>query len=150
MNKAFVREPEFDGRAYCPRCGTLGTAVGEAALDRHVQPRSQTRLGESAWFCGFARCDVAYFDLLERVVEVGELRQAVYPKDPSAPICACFGFTLDDLDADVRERAPTRVRELLAKSKSKDARCRVLAADGQCCMAEVQRLYLRGIAKAGE
>ena len=27
MNKAFVREPDFDGRAFCPRCGALGLPV---------------------------------------------------------------------------------------------------------------------------
>jgi hypothetical protein len=147
MNKAFVREPEFDGRAYCPRCGSLGTAVSGAALDCHVRPESRARLGHSAWFCGFAQCEVAYFDLFERAVEVGELVRAVYPKDPSAPLCACFGFTLDELEADVGERTPTRIRELLARSKSSAARCSELAADGQCCLREIQRLYMRGIAE---
>lgn len=28
MNKAFLREPEPDGRAYCPWCQSLGEAVG--------------------------------------------------------------------------------------------------------------------------
>ncbi|MBW3598085.1 MAG: hypothetical protein KY475_12505 [Planctomycetes bacterium] len=145
MNKAFIREPEFDGRAYCPRCGSVGEAVGEATLDHHIRPEARGHLGDSAWFCSFAKCEAAYFDLLERVVTVAELQQAVYPKDPSAPVCACFGFGRDEIDADVAERSPTRIRELLAKSKSSDARCAVLAADGQCCMAEVQRLYIRGV-----
>ncbi len=37
MNKAFVREPESDGRAYCPRCGALGTPVNKVTLDRYVR-----------------------------------------------------------------------------------------------------------------
>ncbi len=150
MNKAFVREPEFDGRAYCPRCGSLGTPVNMAALDRHVQKQSRQQLGDSAWFCDFARCDVAYFDLFERFVAVNELQSRVYPKDAAAPICACFGFTLEDIEADVRQGTPTRIRELLAKSKSSDAQCHTLAADGRCCIREVQRLYMRQIAKPGE
>ncbi|MDA1054987.1 MAG: hypothetical protein O3C40_31575 [Planctomycetota bacterium] len=145
MNKAFVREPEFDGKAYCPQCGSLGAAVGEATLDYHVQESGRSRLGDAAWFCGFAKCDVAYFDLFESRVSVNELRTPVYPKDADAPICACFGFTLDDLEADVTEGAPTRIRELLARSKSNEANCRVLAADGQCCLREVQRLYMTRI-----
>ena len=149
MNKAFIREPEFDGSAYCPRCGSLGTAVTEAALDRYVKEEFRSRIGQSAWFCPFARCDAAYFDLLERVVAVGELRQGVYPKDPAAPICACFGFTLDEIEADLQEGAPTRIRALLSKTKSSEARCSDLAADGHCCMPEVQRLYVRGISKKG-
>jgi len=146
MNKAFVREPEFDGRAYCPRCGSLGTPVGRTTLDQHLPELVRSRLGDSAWFCGFARCDAAYFDLFESVVLVSELRSRVYPKDPTAPICACFGFTLEELEADVREGPPRRIRALLAKSKSSEAQCRTLAADGQCCLREVQRLYMKRVA----
>ena len=107
-------------------------------------------MGDSAWFCDFARCDVGYFDLFERFVAVNELQSTVYPKDAAAPICACFGFTLEDIEADVRRGTPTRIRELLAKSRSGDAQCQTLAADGRCCMREVQRLYMRRITEAGE
>ena len=150
MNKAFVREPEFDGKAYCPQCGSLGAAVSEATLDHHVQLAVRSRLGDAAWFCGFAKCDVAYFDLFESYVTVKELRAPVYPKDAAAPICACFGFTIEELEADVNDGTPTRIRNLLARSKSSDANCRVLAADGQCCMREVQRLYMARIANRGQ
>ncbi len=37
MNKAFVREPESDGRAYCPRCGALGLPVGAGPLDKYIR-----------------------------------------------------------------------------------------------------------------
>ena len=150
MNKAFVREPEFDGRAHCLRCGSLGTPVSAATLDFHVQTQSRSRLGDAAWYCDYARCDVAYFDLFERFVAVDQLQSTVYPKDVAAPICACFGFTMEEIDADVRQGTPTRIRELLAKSKSSDAQCRTLAADGRCCMREVQRLYIRRLAELRE
>ena len=143
MNKAFVREPEFDGRAYCPQCGSLGYAVGSATLDHNIREQPRPRMGDSAWFCGYGPCDVAYFDLFESVVAVDELRREVYPKDPDAPICACFGFGEESIDADIRDGTPTRIRELLEKSKSSSARCGELAADGQCCMREVQRIYMR-------
>ena len=45
MNKAFIREPEFDGRGYCPHCGSLGAPVNQATLDHHVQGQSRSRLG---------------------------------------------------------------------------------------------------------
>ncbi len=145
MNKAFVREPEFDGKAYCPQCGSLGAAVNAATLDYHVPAAIRARLGDAAWFCGFAKCEVAYFDLFESSVSVDELAARVYPKDADAPICACFGFTIEELEADVSDGTPSRIRELLAKSKSGDANCRELAADGQCCMREVQRIYMARI-----
>lgn len=102
-------------------------------------------MGDSAWFCEFDRCEVAYFDLMERSVPVTELMSPIYPKDPAAPICPCFGFTWDDIEADLSEAAPTRIRELLAKSESSDANCQTLAANGRCCMTEVQRLFMKGM-----
>jgi hypothetical protein len=143
MNKAFVREAEFDGRAYCPRCGSQGTAVGSATLDALVQPTARLRLQDSAYYCGFSRCDVAYFSLLESVVLVEELTVSRYPYDLDAPICPCFGFTYDEIVADVSDGVPTRIRGLLVKSQSPDAQCQTKTLDGQCCMAEVQKLYMR-------
>ena len=143
MNKAFVREPEMDGRAFCPRCGTLGAPVESGPLDRYIKPQSRTKLGESAWFCSYAHCDVAYFNLFEAVVLVDELSRPVYPYDLDAPLCACFGLNYDDVEADIREGTPMRIRDLLQKSKSPEARCEALAPDGRCCMGTVQELYMR-------
>lgn len=143
MNKAFVREPEDDGRAYCPRCRSLGIAVEAGPLDSHIRPEFRAKLRDDAWFCNFPRCDVAYFNQFDAVVTVDELKSPVYPKDPDAQICACFGFTYDEVAADARCDTPTRIRELLAKSKSAAADCRTLAADGRCCMTAVQALYMK-------
>jgi hypothetical protein len=147
MNKAFTREPDADGRVYCPRCRSLGIPVTTVTLDRHVKTQPRVGLGDSAWFCDFARCDISYFDQFDRSVVVDELRSSIYPKDPEAPVCACFGFTLEDIDADVEQGTPTRIRELLAKSQSGDAQCQTLAADGRCCMREVQRIYMKRLAE---
>jgi hypothetical protein len=143
MNKAFIREPEDDGRAYCPRCKSLGVPVESGPLDTHIRPESRGKIRDAGWFCGFPRCDVAYFNQFEAIVVMDELTAPVYPYDPDAPICACFGLTYDDVEADIRDGTPTRIRELLAKSKSSEANCNMLAADGRCCMSAVQELYMR-------
>ncbi|MCC6491871.1 MAG: hypothetical protein IT424_02500 [Pirellulales bacterium] len=143
MNKAFVREPEFNGRAFCPRCGALGVPVEHGPLDRHIRAASRSKLGDFAWFCGYARCEAAYFNLFDAVVLTDELNAPVYPKDLNAPICACFGLGYDEVEADAQEATPRRIRELLAKSKSPEARCAALAADGRSCMSAVQELYLK-------
>jgi hypothetical protein len=143
MNKAFVREPEDDGRGYCPRCRSLGIAVDSGPLGSHIRPEFRAKLRDDAWFCNFPRCEVAYFNQFDAVVTIEELNAPVYPKDPDAPICACFGFTYDEVMADVRDGTPERIRGLLAKSKSPEANCRTLAADGRCCMTAVQALYMK-------
>lgn len=147
MNKAFVREPEPDGRAFCPLCGSLGIPVEHGALDTHIRAEFRDKLGDSAWFCCFPRCDGAYFNLFGIVVSGEELNSLVYPKDLDAPICPCFGLTYDDVAADVAEGVPRRIRENLMRSQSDEARCKTLAADGRNCITAVQELYTRLRAK---
>lgn len=112
-------------------------------MDTHIRPESRPKMLHDAWFCGSPSCDVAYFNQFDSVVLTDELTRPVYPKDRDAPICACFGLTYDDVAADVAEGAPARVRQLLARAKSSDARCQTLAADGRSCIAAVQELYMR-------
>ena len=143
MNKAFVKEIDADARVLCPQCGAMGIAVGKGPLDTHVGAEARSRISDSAWCCGNSDCSVVYFNLFDQTVNVDELKQPVYPYDLDSAICPCFGFTYDDVDCDSRDTVPHRIRELVAKSKSPDARCQALAVDGQCCLREVQLLYLK-------
>jgi hypothetical protein len=148
MNKAFVREPDDDGREYCPRCRSLGIPVGPGPLDAHIGPQSpsnqsRAKMHDAAWYCGYPHCEVAYFNQFDAVVLVDELQAPVYPKDLDAPICACFGLKYDDIEADVRDGTPAHIRDLLAKSRSPAANCSTLAADGRCCIGVVQELYMK-------
>lgn len=143
MNKAFLREPDDSGQRFCPRCGSLGTAVTAETWRAQVALPERVQLAEPAYFCPFPRCEAVYFDEFERVVTTGELAGPVYPKDPDAPLCGCFGLTCDDVDQDVREGAATRVKALLARSKSPEAHCRVRAANGRCCEPEVLRYFTK-------
>lgn len=143
MNKAFMKEPDPDGAVLCPRCGTPGSAVGAGPLNTYILPQFRSRIPDVAWYCGHTTCDVAYFSQFEQTVLLSELAKRLYPYDIDAPICACFGFGYDDVDEDVQNGEPSRIRELLKKSRSPEAHCATLAADGQCCLKEIQRLYLR-------
>jgi Zinc binding domain len=145
MNKAFVRESDSTD-VLCPRCGAAGTSALRVAFETHVPPEARRALAASTYFCPTPKCAVAYFDAFEAIVAVEVLLRPVYPKDPAAPLCACFGLTLDDVEADVAEGTPRRIRELLAKSKTPSARCEELSPTGRSCISAVQRCYfqLRG------
>lgn len=142
MNKAFVREPdEPDPR--CPRCGALGQSVPRVTLAEHLPLEAMALLSDSACFCGNARCDAAYFDASGASVGVELLRRPAWPKDPEAPVCACFGATADAIERDARAGINAGVKMLIAKSQSPAADCARKAANGRCCVPEVQRIFLK-------
>lgn len=142
MNKAFVREPDGDD-VLCPRCQSLGETVLPAAAQAFITAEQRQRLAERVFFCPAASCPVAYFDAMESAVEATELTRPVHPKDPAAPLCGCFGLTLEDVSDDIAEGTPRRIRELLAKSKSPAAHCANASPTGKCCLPEVQRIYFK-------
>lgn len=142
MNKAFVREPDSTD-VLCPRCGAAGTDVPRTTAAGHVPPEALRPLAATVFFCATPTCPVAYFDAFEANVPVDSLLKPVFPKDPAAPLCPCFGLTREDVEADVAEGTPRRIRELLAKSKTPAAHCETAAPTGRCCLPEVQRYYFK-------
>jgi hypothetical protein len=143
MNKAFCREPDADLPPRCPRCGGEGVAVGPETLAAHVDPAAADSLGGAAWWCATDTCPIAYFDALERVVEVGRARDLYWPKDPTAPLCCCHGLTVDDVDDDLAAGTPARVREVVRQASSPGAACATRSPDGRPCVARLQRYWLR-------
>jgi hypothetical protein len=71
------------------------------------------------------------------------LVRPVYPKDPQAPLCSCFGLTYEDVQADAAEATPVRIRALLAKSKTPAALCEERSPTGRSCIPDVQRCYFK-------
>src|SRR6478672_10661744 len=142
MNKAFVREPDATD-VLCPRCKAAGVSALRAAFEAHVPAKERRAMAASTYFCPTPNCQVAYFDAFEAVVSTDSLVHPVYPKDSRAPLCACFGLTVEDVEADVAEGTPRRIRELLAKSKTSAAHCEELSPTGRSCIPDVQRCYFK-------
>jgi len=142
MNKAFVREPDST-EVYCPRCDAAGLSVMRVTFEAHVPAEARRPLAASTYFCPTPTCPVAYFDAFEAVVTADQLVRPVYPKDPAAPLCPCFGLTIEDVAADVAAGTPRRIRALVAQAKSDQARCEELSPTGRSCVPEVQKCYFR-------
>jgi hypothetical protein len=142
MNKAFVREPDQLVER-CPRCGSPGQPVRRETIRAYLPAAKIKMVADPANFCPSPQCDVVYFDVFERVVLATDLSRPVYPKDPAAPICACFGLTAADIEQDVRQRVVARLRAIIEKANSPEARCWEMAANGQPCTAAVQKYYLQ-------
>lgn len=142
MNKAFVREAD-SWEEFCPRCGAAGQAVARPVIIAQMRDATDLQLADNANICLTPNCNVVYFDQFERVVLVDALIRSIYPKDPSAPLCPCFGLTADDIEQDLADGAPTRTRACLQRAQSAEARCEELAPSGRSCVADVQRFYMR-------
>jgi CopZ-like zinc binding protein len=142
MNKAFIREPDATD-VLCPKCGAAGTSVPRQTVESLAPSEALRPLAVTAYFCATPRCPVAYFDAFEAMVAADQLVRPVYPKDPAAPLCPCFGLTREDVEADAADTSPRRIRELLAKSKTSQAHCESVSPTGRNCLPEVQRMYFR-------
>jgi hypothetical protein len=143
MNKAFCKEPEQSARPLCPTCGAEGQVVTEATLRAHVPAGDAETLAEPVAWCDTERCPVAYFDSLERTIAVERATGIHWPKCPTGVLCQCHGLTCEDVDADLAEGEPRRVREIVRRAGEPGAECALRSADGRSCVARVQRIYVR-------
>ncbi|MEX2212526.1 MAG: hypothetical protein WD768_00265 [Phycisphaeraceae bacterium] len=143
MNKAFTREPDEPDDLRCPHCGVIGSAVSSLTITHHLREGDTSPLSSSACFCPTHTCPIAYFDGFGQSIAASSLNRPIYPKDPAAPVCACFRLKAEDVEADAKANNPAGIRELIRKSQMGKAKCEEKAADGRCCVGEVQRLYLK-------
>lgn len=118
-------------------------AVTVHTLHQFIPAEKQSQIGASPFFCETPTCAVGYFDSLESVILASELVRPIYPKTATAPLCGCFGLTEEDIWQDIDDGKPTRIRDLLQKSKSDAAQCTEKDPQGNCCLPRVQRHYFR-------
>jgi len=143
MNKAFVREPDSTAE-YCPRCGTLGQPVVGETLDA-PRPRVKTTcdFADSACFCPAPHA-------MSRTSTIRSgcagPRISIMPsihKDSRPQICACFGLTRDDIEKDVDRERLSEPKALLEKAQVARRPMCAQGANGQSCVAYVQKYYLQ-------
>ena len=139
MYKADIKEPDSSLPPRCPRCNADGLQVGSTTLKAHLASEAAESLGEPAFWCATNDCPVAYFDLFERSVDCKASHGLYWPKDPAGPLCCCYGLTADEVDADIAEQVPSRVRAVVQKAGLPDAACTTKSPDGLSCVARVQR-----------
>lgn len=143
MNRAFIREPDDTMDPRCPRCGVLGWPVARHTVTSLAQSDAVNSVSDASFFCHNASCRAVYYDANGQTIEVSQMRVRVWPKDSSAPVCGCYGVTADLIEEDARAGRRDALRLLTAKSEAEPARCEFKSTSGRCCLAEVQRIFLR-------
>ena len=125
----------------CPSCGSPGEAVGPATLEAQLSPEDRKALGDRAYYCAHPSCAAGYYSAWDAVIPLARLRSRAWPKDPSAPLCPCFGLRDADLIEDARSGRKNRVLEIREESDAPDPRCPRTAPDGRCCMPLAMRIF---------
>ncbi|MEQ8767445.1 MAG: hypothetical protein RL885_26285 [Planctomycetota bacterium] len=145
MNKAFVSEPE-PAEPRCPEpkgCDGYGIAVTPQTLRAQVDAKLLEQLSDKVYYCPTPRCPVGYFDNWGTTISAEAVRVQAYPKEPDAPICTCFGVSAEDIRSDAEKGSRERIKALLKKAESKEARCKTSSPTGESCVTEVRKLFLQ-------
>jgi len=140
MSRAFIREPE-PTEPRCPACGGIGDQVGSPTLKAHLPSEDCATLGEKSFYCVNSGCPTAYFNGWGVSISRDRMTATAYPKDPDGLLCPCFGLTVSEVVADGREGRKDRVRDLLGRSRSPEARCAEKCPDGLPCLPRVLGLF---------
>ncbi len=135
---------ESDGpEPRCPKCDGRGVPVQRATIAALAGEAAAAKFGPEAFCCDDPPCEIAWFDRFGARVRVDELRARPWPKDPSAPVCACFGVTAAEIETWARKGDNAPVKALLLRVKGPEARCATRAFDGVSCEPHVRKIYLR-------
>jgi len=150
MSRAFIKEPETSGPS-CPSppgCGGTGVPVSRITLQARLHPDAAARFAADGYFCPDPACEVAYFDAGHECALRSEMLAPAWPKQPGAPLCACFGVAREALEDFGRRGDKAAMRDFLQRTVSAEARCESRAADGRCCATEARRVFLRALESA--
>ena len=130
-----------DRASRCPVSGTRGVAVPLETVKALLNARALTRFAAvEHWFCPDPSCDVVYFDMEGACFDRGDVRVAVWQKEPAGDrvICYCFEEREATIRGEIRTTghsvAVDRVREHIA---AKRCACDVRNPRGACCLGDL-------------
>ena len=118
-------EQGIRSRARYRRIGLLSTVWCGGSLCRcncHGQAHSWRLPIAHGGACRVLRHTELQRGVLQLVWRLRHGRRTEWPgvsKHPDAPLCACFGFTLSEIEADVRDGTPTRIRAVTLPSRNR-------------------------------
>lgn len=145
MSRAFIKEPEpEDPRCPLPAgCGGMGVPVSRKTLLAQLPEDVAREFAESAYYCRSPSCPVGYFDAWGSQAPASMLLRQSYPKSPAAPLCSCFGITVDAIREEAEAGRKELLRELMARAESSEARCETEAPCGKSCLDEARKVFLK-------
>lgn len=122
--------------------------MGPETLDHHVAPSKRGELTGAWYFCPTPDCDVVYF-CGDDVLDLSETTSIPFDKSdaPDRLVCFCFGHTVAELLADLREHGESTIRASIQSAcKAGRDECRLRNPQGRCCLGNVGKVLKRASA----
>ncbi|HEX9004002.1 MAG TPA: hypothetical protein VGB07_29090 [Blastocatellia bacterium] len=104
------------------------------------------QVGESQYrFCASPDCPVVYFSRERRFTSDNlRIRVGLKEKDGLIPLCYCFGFNEQDLQAEIKAEGHTTIpQRISALTKERMCACEERNPSGACCLGEVTKAVKR-------
>lgn len=137
---------KVEAQRVCSSCQGASQPVTLRTLLLMLKPKFFDQLGESQYrFCASPDCPVVYFSR-ERSFTTGDLRIRVglKEKDSLIPLCYCFGFNEQDLQAEIKTEGHTTIpQRIAALTKERMCACEERNPSGACCLGEVAKTVKR-------
>lgn len=144
-------------REACPSCGSKGKPVKPITIESLVVEEARVRAGRTDGFrfCAEPSCDIAYFQPESGVrISRSEVRVRIGQKetDTPRPVCYCFDYTVEELEAEVVATGTSKVADQITENCRQGLdRCEETNPQGSCCLGNVRRAIKEAQARrAGE
>lgn len=140
----------------CPACGERGKTVGRLTLGALLKAdrRPQIPNRQAFCFCKTATCDVVYFLPGRAVFRKDDLSVRVglkEPSDPTVPVCYCFGWTPENIRAELEVTGhSTVIDQIKTQVKAGNCYCEVTNPQGSCCLGNVAQAVKNAISGVGK
>ena len=130
----------------CLSCQGTSQPVTLRTMLLMLKPEFFDQVGKSQYrFCASPDCLVVYFSR-ERCFTSCDLRIRVglKEKDGLIPLCYCFGFNEQDLQAEIKTEGHTTIpQRISAFTKERMCACEERNPSGACCLGEVAKAVKR-------
>lgn len=140
-----LHPPQKCGPAKCPECGELGKTVQRITLGALLKPekRPQIPCQEEFCFCRNTTCDVVYFISDRALFRKNDLNIFVglkEPQNPKVPVCYCFGWTPEKIQAEIKTTGKsTVIEQIKAQVQAGNCYCEITNPQGSCCLGNVSK-----------
>jgi len=128
----------------CPMNEQVVKPVGRITVESLFKPEIKSQLlPQPYYFCNAPDCDTVYVSALgEHLITKDQLsvRVGIKEQDDPIPICYCFNFDRQSIQADFRNKGSTEIlKTITARVKAGECQCEVTNPSGTCCLGDVDR-----------